>query len=1775
MAQKYSNNEIPNLDADWGQDLNDDRQRPYSNGAVQRFLKQQISQQISALEGKIGWLRYEGGNIVFLDSQDGVAMGSIALSGTVYGIDLESDTRTSFFILTTEETRYISITPSSKSGVLGGSMSDFVEDYTYTFAVDNGNGVFREILSGECLNGNSFRENIRNYVTTGTNRIRVMVTGKESNQSKAMVFTCNVTNLSLTCNYSWQKPFIQGQNYYIDKIYFGGNLAKTLYCRIDDDDEQTYSLSFSSGTNYLTSDYSFNMSDKFPTSGTGIHTVELWMAGEGVETQHYNFNMMCVSAQDQNQVSLVCINDIVEKAVNYNNQTLFKYATYNATSVTFNIYGNDNSIHRTIVDHETLRVQTQTKIPYDINLELDTESKDGVTVVVEASTGEDLVTIEIPVDNTNSYAAVDNPTVFIDCTNRSNGAANRNEFINSSNSPNLEVSSFQANWTGFAWSTDGWSTDGDGNKCLVVNAGSSVEIPTMAPMLSASTFSETIEFKYRCSNIANYDLPILSFMDTATYNERTTNGIILFPTKILVLSSGNRQVTPQSVNLDEDEITHIVVVFQRNYNNSGRNLCRIYVNSYQQVVFEYSGNTSFGNGHLRIGQASADTYLYMLRYYNNRVLEEGDVLGNFMNVLIDNDEYTRVAVRKDNSILDAGQINYDLCKKAGFNIMIVETQGDAPIPSIEHTAAVKTKLSLEYNDHPEWNFTIENAPCDGQGTTSKKYFRWNLRWKLKDAAIWTYADGTTTTKSGYFDGHNHPKVNKITAKKNVASSSQGHKMGATNFYDELYQGVGLKSGLPSESTRVAVYQYPVMGFQKLQDGHYEFIGLYTIGPDKGDAKTFGYDSSAYPSYLSLEGPNHNPLATRFLHPWTSDTIYNPSEETLEFGGQEGWDVDSCPYGTDDPDDQANIQALLEAEWKPAYDIVYYCSPYIRSLSEMNVTLSSLNADIIGFRSDMTELGNKKNEVLQLYDNNYNLIYFDYKLNRYTTLANFNIVTYLNGYLTTSTPTTAQIIAARKAKFKAEAGNYWSIDGCTFHSCFCELTGSTDNHAKNSYPFKLKTFALGGRWSWRQDDLDTIMATDNNGQSTKSYSIEVGDITSDGTDIFQGASSALWNLIDDVFATEKSAMMKRIFDAIEVIAREHNISAPYLHETVYNVFWYYFWRNSSEYFPSLSYNKDCTWTYITPWFLDPSKTYNNVYPLTQALGTQKDAEQLWVKRRINYIMSQYQLGGFTGSQNDGLGSIEFTPAQTFTFHVTPAVDLYPSGNKGGGENIKGTRTVAGQSCNIVADSDGSTTFYLKAVDLLTDIGDLSGLRLTTRGGDASVGASLSVNAKKLMRLKVGDENANNVLFNAASLSVNAPCLEILDARNVTTIKNNVSLLGCPRLKEVYFGGTNASSINLPLGAKITKIEYPSGLQTLFLHSLPLITNENIILSSESVSNITGIYYYNCPNLSPFDILRRIYNEGSNLKFVTMIWDNVVTGTDADLRMLLNFTTPYNAGTGEGYGCIEFDSENNLISNSALRTDLQGIININGYAYRSVFNGLKEYFGANLQISVLDYYIDFSDLNLQTKIANRYGDGVGTIQTWCNAVTAFDTDFFFEETDITKLDLRNFKNLSTPPKLYDANNNYTTSVKEVYLNINRKNSSFTPGELVKNGPGGVGQRIKNEHLNKFWLKMTGVGICGSAGYRILTATYGYINAYIDRDYFFRQSGFKYLIYDYPITRDLPMGYADTISNTDLYVRDEYLETARSYTRWSSAKSLKGISQFNTDHPEAANWWVWEEV
>lgn len=209
---------------------------------------------------------------------------------------------------------------------------------------------------------------------------------------------------------------------------------------------------------------------------------------------------------------------------------------------------------------------------------------------------------------------------------------------------------------------------------------------------------------------------------------------------------------------------------------------------------------------------------------------------------------------------DSYSLDYDTCVKNGKNTMVIEMLNGKEIPSLlnqEEDLLCNLQINIhniiedELDEEMEELLTgknITNQVIEGQGTTAMTYGRWNFRWKLDKA----YGK------------------RRITAKKNVASSMQSHKMGGTRLFNYLHHEC---VGANEANANVAVLQYPVYGFQKVlsDDGKsytYRPIGLYTIGADKGDKHTFGYDNETYASTLiHMEGSDHTPKSVGFDYPW--------------------------------------------------------------------------------------------------------------------------------------------------------------------------------------------------------------------------------------------------------------------------------------------------------------------------------------------------------------------------------------------------------------------------------------------------------------------------------------------------------------------------------------------------------------------------------------------------------------------------------------------------------------------------------------------------------------------------------------------------------------------------------------------------------------------------------------------------------------------------------------------------------------------------------------------
>ena len=1634
-----NNNPIQDMNTDW---------QGYSGQSVQDFIKKMIRETLDGLDSKFGDVVYRDGKFEFYDQLGGTLIRSVTLTGTSYSVDVQTDKPSgSLTVLTTDKEYTIKVTPTTSQMAFGNpDKQEFYEDYIFKLEVDAGNGYLDKTPPDYAIRqGETKAIDIRPYLTLGTNRLRITVSGVQSGQSRVLGYTASLTTMSLSCKHTWQNAWVEGQQYSINNIFFSGNLRKTLYVKIG---EEQYTQEYSAGDAFTGIPTEFNVTDKTP-SESGVYPVEIWLQSEdGVQTPHVRFYIMYITAADaqSGEVSLICTNNEKEKAYNFKEETLLEYAVYNVEDVIMTV----EAMGSTLISTKQA-VSAGEVYPVRVALKIDTESTVGVSVMVDIQAERASYTTDIPVDNTHAYLAASGYGFYLNATSNSNTSASRTTIYNSATKRGTYSEVYDAEWTKFTFADDAWGSDPDGNRALVVKAGSDLCVPTLKPLMASGSGSCTFEFLFRASAISDETMPIMTCINTETANEEVSTGFILYPTRLVLLGSAKKTVLFQQLPLSEDRIHHICVVVHRGY-GTNRNLARIYINGCENVTFDFANTEGFFDqndatyGYLRIGQQSTDTYLYMMRIYNTAI-SGSQVFGNYLNALIETASTNREQMKEKNSIVDGEAVSYDMCVKAGLNRFIVET--DEELPSLSNQVKLSScNIHLEYADTPEWNVSMMGVPLDKQGTTSSLYAKWNLRANIKEAVTWKYADGTTEQrKDGYIAGYElNPRCSKITWKKNIASQPQGHKMGATAMYNDLWKRVVGTQNLPKAENRVAVYQYPFMGFQKFSDGTYKFIGLYTGGPDKTDKKTFGYNEvSDYPSLMMIEGPNHDPYLTRFLVPWTDDVFYDYANETLSTGAQspsdgskqEGWDADIVgDYSSDKAADAEAIMNLYRTEFKPAYDVAYYCSPYLASIAETGyASVDAINADLVNYQNGTTR--GYKNSLLTLYNGNYELVYFRVKTGRYEVLP--KSVHDMLGYLgilapsgTTDAEKTDQLVSARQGKWKEQMWNYVDKDEALFRQCFDEFIAASDNDAKNSYWRKFKSLASGGKWGFNEDDMDTIFQTDNNGQDTKEYYIEPDDVTASGADIFQGRTSAFWYALRENCKDELHAMMGRIVEAMQAEASAKKLTASSIHETVYNLIYHYFWSKSSKYFPAVAYNADTKWAYVDVWYQDPIAVYNNVPPLTQVHGDHYEAEKAWVDKRIAYMFSKYQLGAFKAGDADGYGRLEVTPAEAFELAVTPAIWMYPRLSVGGGATTTSERTEKGDEHTMSLPASGTTGVYVKGLDWLASLGDLSGFALASRGGSTAI--SFALNGKRLRTLKVGDADASKVKFNATTLALTSPTLEEVDARNVSTLTGTADFIGCPRLRKIDMSGTNITDVSLPQGSRVEQMAMSEATQAIALNNVNLLAMDALTIPAAALPKIRSLYLNNCDGINPMAMLAKVYNaEGSTLTHIGLVWRGKAVNDNPENVVMMGDIAK-RAGVEGGFGGLEWKDGGVSTTDMPM---VSGTWDCSAhYNYPSDINSITGVF-SGLRIETGGLYYDLVDKKVREIVGSTWGDGKGATPSQVESITNIERQFV--GTDIVNFDeLRGFINVLYLGTM--SNNDYPfkncSSLETISLPINCK-------------------------------------------------------------------------------------------------------------------------------------------
>lgn len=1612
---KISNNDIRNINEDWG--LDPRTNLPYSGRAVQKFIKDTFNNKIGDFyfdnsTAKIYQFKSKEDKELWLVNKDpDLVMSEVTFSGKVNKIEITNKTPgkpgNNIYFTTNSSTADIIIGfESFEKGIADIDWTELQEDFYVSVEIDKGStGAYELVVEKRHIkNGKDLVFNIKDFLEIGENRVKIIAEGLDSKISNSYVITANLTSLYLKpSNFNWTTPFIEGTKYILGGLEIGGNLYKEVVIKVTKEGYEKIYRDKTIGTQtFISSAYNYNYLE-FPNAGTGVYNFEIWVDANGVESEHLNYNIICVKESEKFTAQLVSISNTPNSVINGTDNKLFEYCLYNkgestaSPSIKVSYVINTNP---TLIVNEVLE-NTETQVAKDYIKPIEIDSEEALIYIDAVITLGNEQQAIINVDNSRNYPAVPNAIFYLNPSSRSNEQSNKDKIINS-----VDNSEIQAEFNNVIWvnGADGWTIDSNGRKCLKLPAYSTVNIKYKPLQSIDTTKGKSIEFLYKVSNVADYDDPIITICDDANNSE--FKGIKIKPKNIL-LHSSNLKIndTLQDYNLEDESIVHVIVTIIYNYRTNYGNMAQIYVNGSKCRSFEFSNSDSWETvANINLGNNTSDSYIYKLKVYDRSFGKE-DAIRNYLNCLASLEEKDKMNNFITSPIDDSFNINYDKCVRNNLNTMVIEMLNNKDIPSLSNPSSAKCNLTINVKNIINGELDAEmqelltgkeilDQTIEGQGTTAMTYGRWNFRWKLDDL----YGK------------------RRITAKKNYASSMHSHKMGATRLFNILHKMV---VGANEVNKNVAVIQYPVYGFQKvrLESGKYEyrFIGLYTIGADKGDKATFGFDDPNYKSTLMhLEGTDHTPKAVGFDYPWNK-TRFSSAVEGMGAISATGdviaaWEVGAAgKLEVDDISDEANVQNMLDNEFKPAYDVIYNNSPFILGVSE---SLEQINADVSSWREKITSDG-KSYSLYEFYTNGvHDLYYYDeteskYKASGINLLNDLSITDFELSDKTTN-EINQYIIDKRKNRFINNWGNYWNEDDAIFHYCFMLIFGATDNFKKNTYPYKFgplddiynkegNLVMKGGyRWRWRSDDLDTIFDVNNQGLAVKLYSILIGDSTISGS-VYRGDTSVLWTLITETKKVAIRTMVHKIFNAMETIATELGLGKNSIDKLIECVR-YYFWRFAQEYFPQSAYNSDSEWTYEDIW-IQPS-LWKEVNPLSQSLGGHYEAEKDWVKMRMLFLASYYNYGPFTnvkdGFSDTSTGQIAYGGAGSHTFEITPAVDLNPTIIRGQTEYFSANdRIKAGDTAiiNIGSSSGADTRIYIQGVDWISDIGDLSTLEVTADN------AKLNISSKRLKYLIIGNEDANSVTSNVKEISFgDCPSMIKVDARNLKELTGDIDLSYLTRLQTALFGGTKITSIKLPVGSRISHMQVPNTLTSIFLKE----NNFLELFEYETLDNLETINIQHCDVINGWDILKESYNApNSKLKNIKLLGINY-NGTGDDLSILANLATAVNEDGTRKYNGIN-NSEN--YDNNILPV-IEGSFTVD-HAYKEHVDILKNYY-PQININITGgYYVRFEDPAFNQIVADTYGDGIGVTQEQLDGVTIIDLQ---NNTTVSYLnDLYKFSNL----------------------------------------------------------------------------------------------------------------------------------------------------------------------
>lgn len=1243
---------------------------------------------------------------------------------------------------------------------------------------------------------------MKGILPSGNVQVRITAAAEKASTAIPFTFQVNIVNMTLTPATAFQVPFDQDALLTL-QYYITGNISKTLLLKFDGGG--TGKELVIDGITHSDADtpYSCEVQGLTDVLTRGLHTVEARLKYNDDLATDWVMSEYLVLGVD---APVVSVNNISDGLSNWTDVHFFDWSVLTPDGNPMNVImrlvdANDNT---TEYARWSFNGTPRNKYPFTTQLAIDGVSDTWIDAVmlIEDSEGNELHDpVAFGLENEASFAPNAGASFVLSPAVRSNAEENPATIINTVNG---DILAQAEDFVNFDFSTDGWKEttyEGSTVRVLRIPAGRQLTIHhnPMADFTGADNTGRSFvwELDFVVDNIVDDEEPLIEV--GSLRNSGVWWGFRLLPSRAMLLTSNKYTEPDQDLAWAEGKRFHLAITAQ--YGGEGApNILRMYLNGRLEREFAYDTDDRFTpeNAVMVIGNTSSDIDIYGMRCYRS-ALSSSAVMQDYKASMSTTAE--KIAFEAANDILDdRGRIDWDKCL-GKYNI--IGHRGPLLHKGMENNTQHGISIEIHMPDDEEHSGTLTELDNKGQGTTAMTYYWWNQQYKTTDNTQLLDDEGNPKgeTGDGYTIQANEYAATKLVGKVNFASSMQSHKLGLTKAFTDVFKQMMRDGNMSSPgqfatfpNARLAVLEKPFLFFVWDEaNSRYEFRNLMTFGAGKGDKPTFGFNKNTTGHMLMVEGADNDVPLARFNMPWDDTNItYDIDKEAWMYNGAKNINFGFGKTSSDIPSDTDALTAV-----KNFFNFVYLHSTKIEFF---NGSLDALQ------RTSGSRLSPQK-----WLTGSYDLYRYDEATGRWVPAGPDNTqLNLLDQYedftgdaFNTSQSNQAKneaFKAARLAHFKAHAAEYFHVDDALYHYCFIKLIAGTDNRCKNTYYY---TDPVTLKIRWMQDDVDTVLKTNNVGQNRKPYWVEEHTKDGSGENYWQAEESTFYCLLEDAWDRDTPETGQ---PNIQQTMRNMLAAMSSLGGGSVMGFFENYLLSVPDYFPAVAYNEQARAVYEYSYRLQLTGEYSNdTNALSQSCGSQRWSEYQWLVDRIMFISSWCQYGEFASATS--AGGLSWRGA-TGTHYITvkPAKWMYPR-IAVGSSNVGGTALRAPDEAHAfnAVSSQGDTALAIRGNDYLFDLGDMDQYQTVTEFG---------FTGKRLQQITVNPLGTNNpVRWSAPAVRVNSTNIKRYIHRSTPLASGTLDLSACVRLEEINVEGTSFTAVKLPSTGSLRYVALPDTLESL--------------------------------------------------------------------------------------------------------------------------------------------------------------------------------------------------------------------------------------------------------------------------------------------------------------------------------------------------------------------------